>query len=297
MVSTYWEANKKMKTNKAETLKSYLVITVGTVIMAAGIYFFKFPNNFSTGGVSALSMILTALFPILTAGQYMMIINVLLLIVGLLVFGKNFAVKTIYSSLLLSICTRVFEVIVPLAQPLTNEKFLELIFAIGLTAIGSALIFNEAASSGGTDIIAMILKKFTNLNIGRALLCSDIILAAASLWVFDISTGMFSILGLVMKAFVVDNVIDGINLSKCFTIITDKDKEICEFINSELHRGATVSICSGAFTGEDRRMIITVLNRNQAVLLKQFIKKTDKNAFTMITNSSDILGKGFRTVM
>ena len=297
MVSTYWEANKKMKTNKAETLKSYLVITVGTVIMAAGIYFFKFPNNFSTGGVSALSMILTALFPILTAGQYMMIINVLLLIVGLLVFGKNFAVKTIYSSLLLSICTRVFEVIVPLSQPLTNEKFLELIFAIGLTAIGSALIFNEAASSGGTDIIAMILKKFTNLNIGRALLCSDIILAAASLWVFDISTGMFSILGLVMKAFVVDNVIDGINLSKCFTIITDKDKEICEFINSELHRGATVSVCSGAFTGEDRRMIITVLNRNQAVLLKQFIKKTDKNAFTMITNSSDILGKGFRTVM
>ena len=286
-----------MKTNLAETLKSYLVITGGTVIMAAGIYFFKFPNNFSTGGVSALSMILTALFPILTAGQYMMIINVLLLIVGLLVFGKNFAVKTIYSSLLLSICTRVFEVIVPLAQPLTNEKFLELIFAIGLTAIGSALIFNEAASSGGTDIIAMILKKFTNLNIGRALLCSDIILAAASLWVFDISTGMFSILGLVMKAFVVDNVIDGINLSKCFTIITDKDKEICEFINSELHRGATVSVCSGAFTGEDRRMIITVLNRNQAVLLKQFIKKTDKNAFTMITNSSDILGKGFRTVM
>ena len=286
-----------MKTKTSETLRSYLVITIGTVIMAAGIYFFKFPNNFSTGGVSALSMILTALFPILTAGQYMMIINILLLIVGLLVFGKNFAVKTIYSSLLLSICTRIFEVIVPLAQPLTNEKFLELIFAIGLTAIGSALIFNEAASSGGTDIIAMILKKFTNLNIGRALLCSDIILAAASLWVFDISTGMFSILGLVMKAFVVDNVIDGINLSKCFTIITDKDKEICEFINSELHRGATVSVCSGAFTGEDRRMIITVLNRNQAVLLKQFIKKTDKNAFTMITNSSDILGKGFRTVM
>ena len=297
MVSTYLEAEQKMKTKLSETLKSYLVITAGTVIMAAGIYFFKFPNNFSTGGVSALSMILTALFPILTAGQYMMIINVLLLIVGLLVFGKNFAVKTIYSSLLLSICTRVFEVIVPLAQPLTNEKFLELIFAIGLTAIGSALIFNEAASSGGTDIIAMILKKFTNLNIGRALLCSDIILAAASLWVFDISTGMFSILGLVMKAFVVDNVIDGINLSKCFTIITDKDKEICEFINSELHRGATVSVCSGAFTGEDRKMIITVLNRNQAVLLKQFIKKTDINAFTMITNSSDILGKGFRTVM
>ena len=276
---------------------SYLIITAGTIIMAMGIYFFKFPNNFSTGGVSALSMILAALAPAMSAGQYMMIINVILLVVGLLVFGKGFAVKTIYSSMLLSVCTRVFEVVIPLEHALTDQKLLELIFAIGLTAVGSALIFNEGASSGGTDIVAMILKKFTNLNIGRALLCSDIVLAAASFWVFDIETGMFSVLGLILKAFVVDNVIDGINLSKCFTIITDKDVEICEFINKELHRGATVSVCSGAFTGEDRKMIITVLNRGQAVMLKQFINKTDKHAFTVITNSSDILGKGFRTVL
>ena len=286
-----------MKSKKRNTFTSYLVITAGTMIMAAGIYLFKFPNNFSTGGVSALSMILTALFPGMTAGQYMMIINVILLAIGLLVFGKGFAVKTVYSSMLLSVCTRVFEVVMPLEHTLTDQKLLELVFAIALTAIGSALIFNEGASSGGTDVVAMILKKFTNLDIGRALLCSDIVLAAASLWVFDIETGMFSILGLVMKAFVVDNVIDGINLSKCFTIITDKDAEICEFINKELHRGATVSVCSGAFTGENRKMIITVLNRGQAVMLKQFIKQTDVHAFTVITNSSDILGKGFRTTV
>ena len=286
-----------MKNKRIDTLISYLIITAGTIIMAMGIYFFKFPNNFSTGGVSAMSMILAALAPAMSAGQYMMIINVILLVVGLLVFGKGFAVKTIYSSMLLSVCTRVFEVVIPLEHALTDQKLLELIFAIGLTAVGSALIFNEGASSGGTDIVAMILKKFTNLNIGRALLCSDIVLAAASFWVFDIETGMFSVLGLILKAFVVDNVIDGINLSKCFTIITDKDVEICEFINKELHRGATVSVCSGAFTGEDRKMIITVLNRGQAVMLKQFINKTDKHAFTVITNSSDILGKGFRTVL
>lgn len=244
-----------------------------------------------------MSMLLAAVAPFMSAGQYMMIINVILLVVGLLVFGKGFAAKTVYSSLLLSACTRVFEVVIPMEHALTDQKLLELIFAIGLTAVGSALIFNEGASSGGTDIVAMILKKFTNLNIGRALLCSDIVLAAASFWVFDIETGMFSVLGLILKAFVVDNVIDGINLSKCFTIITDKDQEICEFINKELHRGATVSVCSGAFTGEDRKMIITVLNRGQAVMLKQFINKTDKHAFTVITNSSDILGKGFRTVL
>lgn len=286
-----------MNNKVLNTIKSYITITVGTIIMSAGIYFFKFPNNFSTGGVSALSMILTQLFPVLTAGQYMMIFNVVLLAVGLLIFGRKFAVKTVYCSMLLSLCTRAFEIIVPLEAPITEQKLLELIYAIGLTAVGSAIIFNEGASSGGTDIVAMILKKFTSLDIGRALLCSDIILAVASIWVFDIQTGMFSVLGLIMKAFVVDNVIDGINLSKCFTIITDKDKEICEFINKELHRGATVSVCSGAFTGEERKMIITVLKRGQAVALKHFINQTDPHAFTMITNSSDILGKGFRTVV
>lgn len=286
-----------MKNKLQSTLKSYLTITVGTIIMAVGIYFFKFPNNFSTGGVSALSMILTKLFPMMTAGQYMMIFNVLLLAVGLLIFGKTFAVQTVHCSMLLSVCTRVFEVMMPLEGPITDQTLLELVYAIGLTAIGSAIIFNEGASSGGTDIVAMILKKYTSLDIGKALLYSDIVLAVASIWVFDIATGMFSILGLVMKAFVVDNVIDGINLSKCFTIITDKDKEICEFINKELHRGATVSECSGAFTGEDRKMILTVLKRGQAVALKRFINETDPHAFTMITNSSDILGKGFRTVV
>lgn len=286
-----------MKNKLQSTLKSYLTITVGTVIMAVGIYFFKFPNNFSTGGVSALAMILTKLIPVMTAGQYMMIFNVLLLAIGLLIFGKTFAVQTVYCSMLLSVCTRVFEVVMPLSGPITNQTLLELVYAIGLTAIGSAIIFNEGASSGGTDIVAMILKKYTSLDIGKALLYSDIILAVASIWVFDIATGMFSILGLVMKAFVVDNVIDGINLSKCFTIITDKDNEICEFINKELHRGATVSECSGAFTGENRKMILTVLKRGQAVALKRFIKETDPHAFTMITNSSDILGKGFRTVV
>ncbi len=139
--------------------------------------------------------------------------------------------------------------------------------------------------------MAMILKKYTNLDIGKVLLCSDIVLAAASLWVFDIETGMFSILGLVMKAFVVDNVIDGINLSKYFTIITDKDAEICEYINQELHRGATVSVCSGAFAGENHKIIITVLHRGQAMMLKQFIKEIDPHAFTVITNSSNILEK------
>ena len=290
-------ADNSKQAKKQSTFKSYLFMTLGAVIMAAGIYFFKFPNNFSTGGVSALSILLVPLLRGVSAGQIMIFFNILLLIVGFLVFGRKFAFKTVYCSMLLSICTRVFEIVLPMEAAFTDQKFLELIFAIGLTAVGSAILFNENASSGGTDIVAMILKKYSSLDIGKALLCSDAILAVASAFVFDIETGMFSVLGLVMKAFVVDNVIDSINLTKCFQIITDKDKEICEFITKDLHRGATVSMCTGAFTHDDKRIIITVLNRPQAVALKHYIKTVDPKAFTVITNSSDILGRGFRTIV
>lgn len=282
---------------KLQKLKSYLFMTLGAFIMACGIYFFKFPNNFSTGGVSALSILLVPLNTGLTAGQYMMIFNVLLLVIGFIVFGRNFAFKTVYCSMLLSLFNILLENIFPMTSPFTEQKMLELVFAIGLTAVGSAILFNENASSGGTDIVAMILKKYTRMNIGNALLVSDFVLALASAFVFGIETGLFSVLGLIMKAFVVDNVIDSINLTKCFFIVTEHDEEICRFITEELHRGATVSLAKGVFTGDEKKMVITAMGRGQAMLLKQKIKQIDPKAFCIITSSSDILGKGFRTVL
>lgn len=280
-----------------EEVVSYLLITVGTLIMTVGIYFFKFPNNFSTGGESSLAVLLAAVCPKFTRAEYMFGINIFLLILGLILFGKKFACKTIYCSILLSLLTWVLETCIPINAPITNQRLLELFFGVGLTAVGSAVIFNERASSGGTDIVAMILKRYTSLDIGKALLCSDFILALSSAVIFNVETGLFSILGLILKAFWVDNIIDNINLSKCFMIITDKPDEVCEFINKKLHRGATVSACKGAFTDDEKKFIITVLKRNQAVLLKAFIKQIDKHAFSVITNSSDILGKGFRTIL
>lgn len=142
-----------------KALKSYFFITLGSILMSVGIYFFKFPNNFSTGGVSALALILSSLVPQVTPSEYMLVTNIILLFAGVAVFGKKFAFKTIYCSMILSLFTLLFEKIIPLTHTVTNEKMLELIFAIGLTAVGSAMIFNEYASSGGTDIIAMIFKK------------------------------------------------------------------------------------------------------------------------------------------
>lgn len=275
---------------------SYIVITVGTLFVAAGVYFFKFPNHFTVGGVSSLSVVLTHYFPQINESIFMGIANVLLLIVALIIFGKDFAIKTVYSSLLLSASTIAMEYIYPVEQSLTGDKFLDLLFTIGGIAIGSAILFSQEASSGGTDIIAMILKRFTSINIGTALLMTDLALVILGAVAFGIEIGLYSLCGLVIKSFIVDNVIDGFNLNKCFIIVTDKDVELCDFINNQLHRGATVSMCTGSFTHDNKRMIITVLNRQQSSQLKKFIKKNDPQAFSIITNSTDILGKGFRIV-
>ncbi len=291
------QKSEDFKMQAKKTIRSYFIMTFGTLMMACGIYFFKFPNNFSTGGVSALSILLAPIFPQFTPGQFMMFFNVVLLALGLLVFGREFTFKTVYCTVLLSAFTRVFEIALPMSEPFTEQKFLELIFAIIFTAGGSAILFNEGASSGGTDIVAMILQKYTKLNIGKALLCSDFLLAAAAVVIFDAETGFLSVFGLIMKAFIVDDVIDSINLSKCFIIVTDKEEEICKFIHTQLHRGATVADARGSFTSKEKKMIITVLSRPQAVRLKQYIKQVDEKAFSIITSSSDILGKGFRTVI
>lgn len=292
----------KPKTKKQKVfgeILSYLIITFGTAIIAAGIYFFKFPNHFSVGGVSSLAVLLSKLLNYaVTESQIMAIANVLLLIVALIVFGRNFAIKTIYSTVLLSVLGLVFEILFPLSQPITDQKFLELILTIGTIAIGSAILFSQNASSGGTDVIAMIIKKFSGADIGTALLISDAFMAVASGFIFPDQPEicLYSIVGLVLKSFIVDNVIDGFNRNKCFIIVTSMEKEVCEFINTMLHRGATISQCTGSFTNETKSMIITVLNRTQAGMLKKYLKEMDPNAFTIITNSSDIVGKGFRIV-
>lgn len=301
-----------MKSKILDTLKTYLIITIGGLIVACGVYFFSFPNNFSTGGVSSLSILLAKLIgvEIFTPGLIMAVLNVILLVVALIIFGKTFAFKTVYCSLLISLFSLVMEKILPIDKipnivvslngtiTLTGEPFLELIFAIGCIAVGSAITFSVGASSGGTDIVAMILKKYTNLDISRALFVSDAVLVLASFFIFNIRIGLFSLLGLILKSFIVDIVIDGIYLTKCFYIITSRENEIVEFINNKLHRGATVSMCTGSFTHEDKKIIITVLSRTQAMQLKTYIQETgDGSDFTIITNSSDIIGKGFRSAI
>lgn len=285
------------KLSVKETIRDYILLTLGTILVALGVYFFKFPNHFSTGGVSGISIILGQLFPDMTPGAYVFVINQALLVIGFLVFGKSFGVRTAYVSLLLSGITWGLEYLIPLETPMTNEPLLELVFSVGLPAIGSAILFNMQASSGGTDIVAMILRKYTSLNIGNALLCVDISITILAGLVFGIETGLFSVLGLALKSVIVDMVLENIKVHKAFQIITSKPDEITAFITNNLRRGATKIDGEGAFTHEGKTIILTVVNRMQAVSLRQYARSVDAQSFILITNTTEIIGKGFRGVM
>ena len=283
-----------MSGSRRAAVRDWLLITAGIVIMTLGIYFFKFPNHFSTGGVTGISIILGHYLPSMTPGTFVLIINGLLLLVGFAFFGRSFGVRTVYASLLMSGLLRLLEICCPMNAPMTSQPLLELIFAVGLPALGSAILFNLDASSGGTDIIAMILKKYSSLNIGVALLCSDIIITLAACPAFGMETGLFSMLGLLIKALFVDMVTDNLRVKKCFQIITSDPGPIRRFITEELHRGATELHGEGAYTHEGKSFLVTVVSRHEAVRLRNFIRENDPSAFQIITSSTEIIGNGFR---
>jgi uncharacterized membrane-anchored protein YitT (DUF2179 family) len=268
---------------------------VATLILVVGVYVFKFPNNFSFGGVTGIAVVLAAVLPT-TPGSLTFIINMALLILGFIFLGKGFGVKTVYVSVLMSVALGAAERIFPMDAPLTTQPVLELVYAIVLPAFGSAILFNMGASGGGTDIIAMILRKYTKLNIGTALLCVDLLIVLAACLVFDAQTGLFSMCGLLAKSLVVDNVIENINLCKYFTIICNDPEPICHFITEKLNRSATVYKAEGAYKHNEKSVIITIMNRSQAVELRNYIHINQPSAFIAITNSSEIIGKGFRGV-
>ena len=278
-----------------ERIRYILMLTFSTLLIAAGTYFFKFTNNFTFGGVTGLA-VLVARSGLISAGDFNLIMSMILLVIGLIVLGKKFAAKTAYCSILLSLALSAMERIWPMSGPLTDQPMLELCFAIALPALGSAILFSIGASSGGTDIVAMIVKKYSSFDIGRALLLSDALITAAGFLVFDIETGLYSVLGLAIRSFMVDTFIESFNLSKYFNVVCDHPEPICDFIVHTLGRSASVFEAKGAYSGKEKHIILTALNRVQAVRLRNYIKATEPTAFILISNTSEIIGKGFHSV-
>lgn len=283
-----------MKVNKA-TVRDLLLMSLGAGMVAVGVYFFKFPNHFSMGGVSGLSILLGEVVkaPWFTPATVNTLINILFLILGFFLLDSGFGFRTVYCSLFYSGLVQVLERLAPLEKPLTDQLLLELFFAVLLPALGSALLFNINASTGGTDIAAMILKKFTGLDVGRALLCTDVLIAASALFVFDVTSGLCALLGLALKSVLVDTVIESLNRRKAFFIVTSQPDIACDFITNDMGRGATVWDAQGAYTHQEHQVVLTVLSRSQGIQLRRHLKEHDPHAFIIIANSSEIFGKGF----
>ncbi len=284
-----------MEQTRKITPKDFLLLNAGTLVVALGVYFFKIPNNFSTGGVTGIAIVISKFLPWISTGSLVFLFNMLLLGVGFVFLSRKFGFATVYASTLMSVVVWVLERVYPMEAPFTDEPLLELIFAVGLPALGSALLFNIGASTGGTDIIAMLLKKYTSIDIGKALLAADFIVALSACFVFGIRTGLFSILGLLMKSMLVDSVIDGINQCKYLHIICQDPEVICDFIVQKLHRGATICEATGAYTHHKLYLVLSVVSRGQAVALRHYVRQVEPHAFIMTTSTSEIIGKGFRS--
>ena len=286
--------NTEAKLFSAAWWKQMGWLNLGTLLMAVGVYFFKFPNHFTTGGVSGISIVVAHFIPTVTTATLNLILNILLLGVGVIFLGRGFGLRTAYSAVVSSVLTYVFERAVPMTAPMTSQPVLELMFAVGLPAFGSAILFHVNASSGGTDIIAMLVKKYSHMHIGLALGIADLVVALAACFTFGMETGLFSLFGLFLKSYMVDAVMDNLRTYKVFQIVTDNPDPICNFIMKDLHHSATLIDGVGSFTHENRKSIMTVINRHQAIRLQLFVRATDPHSFITITSSSEIVGKGFR---
>ena len=289
--------DKTAKTRPAlpprQLARELALMVLGTALVAAGSYFFKFPNHFSTGGVTGLAVLINAALPALPASNVAAVLNLLSLVLGFAVLGRGFGVRTIFCTVLFSAMLAGLEAVVPLSAPLTDQPLLELLFGVLLPALGSAVLFNIEASTGGTDIVAMALKKVTPLDIGMALLLSDVLIAGGTLFLYDIRTGLFSLLGLMLKSVLVDSAIESLNRRKSFIVVTTCPEELCQFITGRLHRSATYWTATGAYSGEEVTVVLTVISRGQAVVLRKYLRGLDPHAFMVVSNSSEIFGKGF----
>lgn len=286
------DRKKKVMHEPMSRKKEILLMTFAAVLMAFSSHFFKYPNHFVIGGVEGLSIILSGYLG-LAPSKITLISNLTLLFVAYFAIGKKFVIRTGYVSILNSLTAVFLHYILPMTETLTQNKLLELILAVTVSAFGSTILFHVSASSGGTDIVAMILKKYTNLEIGKSLLMVDSVLTIISIKIFGLEIGLMSCLGLIMKGVFVDSIIQSFNTAKFFIIITSKPEEVGSFIREDLNRSATVLSGKGLYKGKAHTVYLCVTNKYEAGLFGNFIKSIDKDCFITVINTSKIIGKGF----
>ena len=269
------------------TVKEYAVITAGTAIIAAAVYFFMLPSHVSVGSATALAMVLSNFIP-LPISVITMVMNVGLLLVGFLLIGPEFGIKTVYCAVLLPALIGVLEFLLPGFQSITQDPLLDVICYILIVGVGLAILFSHNASSGGLDIVAKLMNKFLRMDLGQAMSVSGMAVALSSALCYDAKTVVLSVLGTYFGGLLVDHFIFGYNIKRRVCVISSKLDTIVDFVLHDLHSGATLNEIIGAYDNTPRREMIAIVDKNEYIKLMDFIRATDPKAFVTVYSVSEI---------
>lgn len=273
--------------NPKKILSEWFIITFGTVIAASAVFFFLIPSHLAVGSISGLAIILANFIP-LKISAITMGLNVALLVVGLILIGRDFGIKTIYTSVLMPVVLAVLEILFPDMQSIMGDGFLDMLLYIFTVSIGLAILFNRNASSGGLDIIAKLLNKYLRMDLGKAMSLAGICTALTAALVYDAKTVLLSILGTYLNGIVLDHFIFGFNIKRRVCILSNREADIEAFILHTLHSGATIYEPVGAYDHQVRREIITIVDKNEYIQLMNYISKTDPSAFVTVYNVNEV---------
>ena len=254
------------------------------------------PNDIAAGGAMGIAMVVNYFVPALSVGQLMVAINALLLVLAFLILGSGFGFKTIYASMGLSGAIWLLEAINPIEIPLTEDLLLASIMGTVISGLGMAIIFNQGASSGGTDIIAKILTRYAYLDIGKSLLITDAAITFAAAIMFGPEKGLYALLAVILNGFIIDYAIQGFNVSMQVMIMSDNNEEITKFIMDDLERGVTLLHAHGGYSNKEMSVIYSVLSRREFISLKNFIEECDPKAFITVSQAHEVLGEGFKAI-
>lgn len=268
------------------------MISLGVFLVAFGLEYFHIPNNIAAGGVSGLGIIINHFLPVVPVGVIILILNVILFTIAFFTVGGGFGAKTLYASFGLSFIMWTMETFFP-PQVLSEDLFINAAVGTFVIGIGMAMVFNYGASTGGTDILAKILNKYIHMDIGKALLAVDFLIGLTSLATFGITAGLYALLAIVINGTLIDRLILGFNTSKELMIISRREKEIIDFIITEMDKSCTVLNGYGGYTSEDIQILYVILSRREYIRLRGFIKEIDPRAFISVNEVHEVLGEGF----
>ncbi len=272
---------------KRELVKEIIILTVAVAIIAAAVFFFLIPSHAAVSSISGLAIVLSNVIP-LTVSEITFILNVVLLIIGFLLCGKEFGVKTVYTSIMLPVFMKLFEVIWPDNQSMTGDATLDVVAYVFLVSVGLSILFNRNASSGGLDIVAKIMNKFLHIELGKAMSLAGMCVALSSALFYDKKTVVLSVLGTYVNGLILDYFIFGQTEKKRVCIITKKEEEVRDFILHTLHSGATIYEAYGAYHMDMHHEIITIVDKNEYQKLMAYMNETDPDAFMTIYTVKEI---------